>query len=340
MRGAGADRTVSREGALVVIALAAVLVRRSRRRRRLELAAASSRERSVGELRQPPAPPRPAVAAATPARIRAPVADAAGLESPPTAGRRHAGVVPVALGCGLLAVAVALLALLLTRKPSTSRVSYGPVVSLSQHAGRPSDGFSQVEALQGALELRSTRSYQGAPAVLARYNGGGANGYARGLFGLDWRSGDEVSYSAAFYLPSSLFESMQGQVALMRLDDFPEQPRTPLQEGIVINGSDHLARLVIEVYRATAQTVLIGPFTLPRDRWFSLSVRQRLGEQGAASEVLLDGHSLGTSTAPNLPPGRIVQRVRYGLVAIHEGAQRRPLTLYFAAARASVAHVR
>jgi hypothetical protein len=80
---------------------------------------------------------------------------------------------------------------------------------------------------------------------------------------------------------------------------------------------------------------LVGPIALPEGRWFRLEVHERLsGGTGALSELYLDGKLIGKSTAPNTY-GRSIQRIRYGIVAIAEGAQTKPLELSFDDANAS-----
>lgn len=199
----------------------------------------------------------------------------------------------------------------------------------SAYLGRGFARVSQTNASAAQLGVSSAHRLNGHATAHARYDGAGANGYARAIFNVDWRAGDAVAYSAYFYIPDTLIASMQGQVALMRWDDYPQHADHPVQCGIVIDGSDRRARLVTEEYRSTSQTVLGGPFDLPQDRWFRIEVRQRLGGDNALNEVLVDGRTVARSQTPNLPSGRSVSRVRYGLVAIAAGAQRLPLELWF-----------
>lgn len=191
--------------------------------------------------------------------------------------------------------------------------------------------FSQVNALHGTLTASATRAFSGDWSAMATYAGGGSNGYARGIFNVGWDEGDRVVYSAAFYLPLGFKASMQGQVALMRWDNWASYPTSADHGGIVINGSDKRARLVRDTLGvASGQEVLVGPFDLPEGRWFRLEVRQRLGSgAGASSEVFLDDSFQGGSDAPNMYAGRSIERVRVGLVAIASGSQTQPLTLWF-----------
>ena len=171
--------------------------------------------------------------------------------------------------------------------------------------------------------------YGDAHATRAAYNGGGGNGYARGIFDVDWRSGDDVWYSAAFYLPDGFKASMQGQVAIMRWDDYGTHPEAADQGGIVINGGDHRARLVLNHLPEATQKDLTDSFNLPEGRWFHLEVHQRLSANAGLNEVFLDGERIASSHKPNIAPGRGVSRMRYGIVAVGAGAQTRPLSLRY-----------
>jgi hypothetical protein len=188
--------------------------------------------------------------------------------------------------------------------------------------------FTQTNAQNGSLSM-SGDAYLGGQAVRAKYSGGGGNGYARGIFNVTWREGDDVWYRAAYRLPVGFKADMQGQVALLRWDDWESHPDDTNQSGVVIYGSDKRARLILDRLGPHTQTELSGDFDLPEGRWFLLEVHQRLSTTDAVNEVYLDGVRVGDSTTPNLDPGRGVDRIRYGLVAIASGAQDNPLSLEF-----------
>lgn len=189
--------------------------------------------------------------------------------------------------------------------------------------------FSQESESNGGLSVDGDMPYDGRYAAKAEYRGGGANGYARAVWAVHWAQGDEVWYSAAFFLPAGFRAAMQEEVALMRWDNWPSHNRAADHGGIVIWGSDKRARLKVGTY-AGHEDVLVGPFDLPEGRWFHLEVRQRLSERAgdALSEVYLDGAPIGGSTAPNTG-GRDIERLRIGIVAVGSGVQTRALTLWF-----------
>ena len=144
---------------------------------------------------------------------------------------------------------------------------------------------------------------------------------------MGWRPGERVRYSARFYIPRGFKRRMQGQVDILRWDTWPGADRS----GISIYGSDKRARLVRQRL-GVEQVAISRPFRLPEGRWFRLEVRQRIARRGARNTVYLDGRRIASSRTRNTY-GLTVQRIRYGLVAIAAGAQRRSLHLYFDDAR-------
>lgn len=209
----------------------------------------------------------------------------------------------------------------------------GPERSASFDKGGGYGQFDQLNQVGGSASI--DKAPDGTRAMHARYDGEGGNGYARAIFNVRWKAGDTVRYSARFYIPQSLIDASQGQVGIMRWDDFEDHPLDQAHGGIVIFGKDKRARLVRELLdedSATADEAELGDsFPVPTDRWFKLEVWQRLGsaEDGARSEVYLDGQKVTDSNATNLPAGREVSRIRYGLVAIASGVQTNPIELWF-----------
>jgi hypothetical protein len=189
--------------------------------------------------------------------------------------------------------------------------------------------FSQTNALRGTLGLTSSRVYSGAYAARAAYEGGGENGYERGIWNVQWEEGDDVWFGAAYYLPTGFLANVQGQVDLVRWDNWSTNPTDTDWGGVSIYGSDHHARL-LRFGAGRPNDTLVGPFDLPEGRWFTLEVHQhRSATAGSAlSEVYLDGKLIGRSTAANTY-GRAATRIRYGIVAIAAGSQVKPLELYF-----------
>jgi hypothetical protein len=194
--------------------------------------------------------------------------------------------------------------------------------------------FSQLNQEHGTIRVASDRAHGGRRSVRARYDGSGLNGYARGIFNIEWEQGEQVGYSAAFYVPGATLRSVEGQVAVMRWDDFPLHPGGDANYGgLVIFGSDrkfHLISNQLGVGEGEGEEEdLTGAFDVPPDRWFTVEVRQRLGGDDARNEVYLDGKLVAASNERNIPPDRSVRRIRFGVVAIASGSQKRPLDLWF-----------
>lgn len=188
--------------------------------------------------------------------------------------------------------------------------------------------FSQTNVEKGSLELASDRAFDGTASAHASYGGGGENGYSRGIWNVEWADGEEVWFGAAYYLPAGFHAAVQGQVDLLRWDNWASHPSDTDWGGVSIYGSDRRARL-LRFGAGRPNDTLVGPIDLPEDRWFTLEVHQRLSSGGGAlSELYVDGELVGSSTAPNTY-GRQIERVRFGIVAIASGAQQRPLGLWF-----------
>ena len=195
------------------------------------------------------------------------------------------------------------------------------------------DGLSgSVDA--EAATVRRLSSPAGLAAARARFSARRSltarrPGYARLVEPVSWQPGAAVSYAGCFFLPRGFAARLQGQMALMRWDDYPSDPAHPMQGGIVVNGPGGEAMLMRD-RKGGSQVELVRPFRLPAGRWFRLRVKQRLspGGDAARNSVLLDGRLIRHSRRANLDLEMTVSRVRFGLVALPI-AQRRPLTIWF-----------
>ena len=233
------------------------------------------------------------------------------------------------LACLALVAAFALL---------TAPAASASVTSLSATLdGGSFSAFSQTNALHGTLSIDSSRAYNGGYAARAAYDGSGENGYERGIWNVEWKDGDDVWFGAAYYLPTGFISNIMGQVDLVRWDNWSTNPTDTDWGGVSIYGSDHRARL-LRFGAGRPNDTLVGPFDLPEGRWFTLEVHQRRSATGgsALSELYVDGKLVGKSTAANTY-GRAATRVRYGIVAIAAGSQKKPLELSFDDAYAGAA---
>jgi hypothetical protein len=149
--------------------------------------------------------------------------------------------------------------------------------------------FDQLNESVGSLRVVDG-GYGDDRAARAVYSGGGENGFARGIFNVNWDAGEDVWYSGAYFLPRGFKAAMQGQVAILRWDDYGSHPNSADHGGIVINGGDRRARLAMDKLGPGTQDELGEPFDLPEGRWFHLEVHQRLSSsRSAVNEVYLDG---------------------------------------------------
>jgi hypothetical protein len=154
--------------------------------------------------------------------------------------------------------------------------------------------------------------------------------YARVVDAVRWREGETLRYGVTVFLEVGFHAGLGGQVALLRWDNYPSRRTEADFGGVVIYGSDGLARLVRGSQGTAPQVALTPPFEIPEGRWVRLDVLQRLGDDrsGAFNEVHLDGTLVSRSHKVNTYSGEEVERVRFGLVALAP-SQTTPLTLWF-----------
>lgn len=156
----------------------------------------------------------------------------------------------------------------------------------------------------------------------------GTNTYARAVWNVSWREGDTVHYSARFRLPRGFLAAMQGEVDLMRWDNFGDDPSCEDAGGLVIFNEDKALHVVLWPCTGGGGSLITGPMPT-EDTWHTLEVRQTFSSSSPRSELYVDGVRAGLSSMPNfhrLP----IDRLRFGIVGITAGAQRNPLRLSFA----------
>ncbi len=221
-------------------------------------------------------------------------------------------------------VLLALLAALVTLQPD-------PASAATMRADMESGfgGFSGTSVTSGTLTVSTERAASGTRSALATYDGSGSNGYARGQTNVSWRSGDEVWYSMAVYLPTGFKAAQRGAVDLIRWDNWSTAPSNADHGGLAVSSRGQLV-LIKEQLGSQPYTVLLGPYTMPEGRWVHLEVRQRFSSSNgsAVNEVWMDGDRLGSNTTAN-SYGRTITRLRAGLVSIDSGSQTQPLRLWF-----------
>lgn len=193
--------------------------------------------------------------------------------------------------------------------------------------GRSAAGMD-ANTLNGSLVPTTACGYGDGSSYLASYFGGSENGYARGVWHVNWQTGEEVRFGGAFYLPPGFASSLQGQVDLLRWDNWSDDPVSTNWVGIGIWSSDGRARL-LDMGANRPPEQLGGAFDVPEGRWTRIEVHQQLARrERTTSTVFLDGQEVARSTRSNARTDR-VSRLRAGVVAISAGRQVTPLRLWF-----------
>lgn len=191
----------------------------------------------------------------------------------------------------------------------------------------------------GEVRVSTEHAYDGRRSFSATYCGRGDVGYARGQYAVHWPDGADVWYGVALLLPHGFYDAMAGQVDLLRWDNFNLHGQGADYGGVVIYGSDHRARLLRGTYGHDDSSQLGRAFRIPEGRWVWLEVHQRLGDgAGARSTVFLDGRQVASSSRAD-SFGRLVTRIRYGIVAIDAGRQVAPVTVWMDRATAGTQRV-
>ncbi len=194
----------------------------------------------------------------------------------------------------------------------------------------PASGVSDPTTLR----LVSDRVYEGGGAAHAHLaaNAASSNKFSRGIFhNLTWGAGTDVWYGVAVYLPVGFYAAQQGQIDLLRWDNWVDDPSTTDRGGITIYGPPAAGKAYLFRGRiGSPQNELVGPFSLSEGSWHWLEVHQRFspGNTSDLSELYVDGAFVGRSTAPNWY-GRRMTSVRFGLVAVADPRQSNGLDLWF-----------
>jgi hypothetical protein len=210
-------------------------------------------------------------------------------------------------------------------------------VTIQRWASVENGTFSEFDQTNGNVEIVSDRAADGIRSVHAwtPANAPSQTKYARGIFNLNWDTGTDIWYSVSIYLPIGFYAAQQGQVDLVRWDNWTVDPTNTDRGGIVIYGSDKKARFVRQRL-GVEQIALVGPFTITEGVWHDLEVHQRFSTNNASdlTQVYMDGALMGSSTQKNWY-GRPITRIRYGIVAVNDPAQTNRLDLWFDAAATS-----
>ncbi len=157
------------------------------------------------------------------------------------------------------------------------------------------------------------------------------DGYARGIAKLaktGWEHGEEVWWGGAIYLPVGFYAAKQGQIDMLRWDNFEQDAVETERCGIVMQTTDKKFRLV-RIKETKEQKTLnlsgesvIGP-EIKEGEWNFIDVRQVLSKTdgGGVNELWINGALVASSTVKNCSRSDlIVSRYRAGIAATN-GAQ-------------------
>jgi hypothetical protein len=201
--------------------------------------------------------------------------------------------------------------------------------------------FDQVNQQSASLNLDDI-AYVGSKSARISTDGSPNNAFARGIFFTNYIEGDAVYFGVAVKLDTGFKAAMQGEVALMRWDNWDIKPVETDRGAIVIQGSDKKA--YFRTYQdniKTSVTGQIGPFNIEENKWTWLEVYQKFSTSdngNACTLVWLDGTFLGLSKQHNYF-GTPVTRFRYGLVADAGPTQTNELKFNFDRAAISSAYI-
>lgn len=172
--------------------------------------------------------------------------------------------------------------------------------------------FDQVSSTDGTLTQNSA-------VFVATYNGGGVNGYARGIFNFDSPEileGQDTWSSASFYLPVGTLASA-GYVSLLRRDNWPLYGSNGNTCGVAIYAGDDRLHVECDTYNGSWSAHLIDGIPVQEGVWFHVELHQRISTTaGALTELYINGVKVGSSTAANNLASRPTDRVRFGIVAV------------------------
>jgi hypothetical protein len=193
--------------------------------------------------------------------------------------------------------------------------------------------FQQLNTSGGSGSIVTNPVFAGLRAGKLTVDAGGGNRYARGYFDISsWAHGTDHWFGGAFYLPVGTTNALQGDVALMRWDNWALAQTSQDQFGVWMRGSGTKGGLYLMFNNQQdgEHTVLVEPgVRMTEGAWHCLEVRQKLGNDGdAISELWLDGRQLGSSNRHNTKGGRRPVTLGYGIVAVNAGTQTNSLTTY------------
>ena len=161
------------------------------------------------------------------------------------------------------------------------------------------------------LTSTTERAFAGTRAAKVTYDGSPGDPFARTWYDVDWASGSDVWYGAAFYVsdPAKL-----QWTDLIRWDNFSLYQGSGDTGGLFVENG--VLKVKREDYTGANFLRLVDGGPIPAGRWFWVEVHQKLaGVDGQAlTELYVDGVKRGSSTLAN-SRGRPVTSIRHGYVS-------------------------
>jgi len=191
------------------------------------------------------------------------------------------------------------------------------------------DTDGSVDVARGSVESESGVAYSGLQSIKLSYFGAGQNGYARLKKYVDLVDGDTATFSAAFFLPFGFKQKQQGQVALMRWDNFVHNPHNTVQGGLVMHSDGSLVMVLQRLGAEPYYSELTPRVSIEEGRWVDVTVTQTISSDPdlARNELRINGEVVAKSNVKN-SFGQSIQRLRVGIVSIDENSQFKDLSLY------------
>jgi hypothetical protein len=211
---------------------------------------------------------------------------------------------------------------------SAAQRDHRRVADLERRGLREFDSVNSSPA-SGTLRVERGSSYDGTHRLYAQVPAGPGNRFARGIFSVRWPAGTAVSYAAAIYLPADFYSRQQGDVDILRWDNWSLAQRSQDQSGVTIRW-DHRLTLLYKNLNDGEYTELTpgGVPPLSTGAWHLVRARQVLGGDGQArNELWVDGRRVASSSIHNVE-GRPATALRVGIVAVDATTQTNPLDLW------------
>ena len=195
--------------------------------------------------------------------------------------------------------------------------------------------WSQLSTNDGSGAIVASPVYEGSRAGQLTVYGGAGNKYARGYFDniSSWPMGSDHWFGGAFYLPPGTISAMQGDVAIMRWDDWALAQYTQDQFGVWLHGvgADKGAPVFDVQQPGHRRARQPGEFEHAAQRGRAGTASRSTTSSEATAMRSASCGSTDSSSAPRAPTTLSAAGYRralgYGIVAINGSTQTNPLSI-------------